>query len=238
MFWKGQRRAALLVLCGLHLYHTLANSDVDVDVDHDTCAIELPDVSEDSDSSPTELSSLSATNTIEHRQHPPEETRHTRKESNLPAEDLPQRFNELRRKFELQSFELEWTASQLNETNRRLGVAEALLDELQSDLQAIQSKLMCNDRGQWQVTPKCRCIFTIISQAGETFAGFVEGCKLRCDLRVLLCRFQRRDMQLKFETDSSYIRLGHAVPADGTTHLAVALWGAGGGASPYADCDD
>ena len=26
------------------------------------------------------------------------------------------------------------------------------------------------------------------------------------------------------------------MPADGTTHLAVGLWGAGGGASPYADC--
>ena len=90
--------------------------------------------------------------------------------------------------------------------DRRLGVAEALLDELQSDLQAIQSKLMCNDRGQWQVTPKCRCIFTIISQAGETFAGFVEGCKLRCDLRVLLCRFQRRDMQVHVDALRAFRR--------------------------------
>jgi hypothetical protein len=28
------------------------------------------------------------------------------------------------------------------------------------------------------------------------------------------------------------------VPDDGTTHVAVGLWGAGGGASPYADCED
>ncbi|KAK3259121.1 hypothetical protein CYMTET_31870, partial [Cymbomonas tetramitiformis] len=109
---------------------------------------------------------------------------------------------------------LHWVIKELNSTQRRLEYTEAVLRETRREERLVQSRVLCEGKGEWQGEERgCAC-----------FQGHGPACK---DFHSTTSRFSFTG------ATNAWI-----VPNDGTTHLAMAVWGAGGGASPYAECSE